>query len=287
MDSNHASASSSEGIDSSPRRVLSLAERMRLNHAFRSATFKVALGMVGLGLMSTLLVACGQQGARVTAPLGSGSAVGSTNTITVSGRATVNASPDEAVITISVETLGKDPASALDSNSKTTKTVADRLTAESVPNDAVQTSNVSVYPDRAYDPKTGKESITGYRATNSVVVTLRDAATVGKVLASAVETGATTVSGPVWQVAADSASLTEALTKAVANAREKAQALAEAQGVKLGGVVSMTESAVDQPTVPQYDSAKTAAGSSVETPPVSAGTIEITGSMTVTYSLTN
>jgi uncharacterized protein YggE len=148
----------------------------------------------------------------------------------------VNAAPDEAVITISVETVGKDAASALDANSRSTKNVGDRLTADGVPSDAVQTSNVSVYPDRAYDPKTGKDSISGYRATNSIVVTLRDAATVGTVLASAVETGATTVSGPVWQVAADSASLTEALTKAVANARDKAQALAVAQGVKLAGL---------------------------------------------------
>ena len=287
MDRNHASISSSESSDSSQRKVPSLASTARLSHAIRSAAPKAAAGLLGLGLLATLLVGCGGQAARVNAPLASGTAVGSTNTITVSGRATVNASPDEAVITISVETVGKDPASALDANSKTTKTVGDRLTADGVPSDAVQTSNVSVYPDRAYDPKTGKESITGYRATNSVVVTLRDAATVGKVLASAVETGATTVSGPVWQVAADSASLTEALTKAVVNARDKAQALAQAQGVKLGGVVSMTEGTVDQPTVPQYDSAKTAAGSSVETPPVSAGTIEITGSMTVTYSLTN
>ena len=287
MDRNHASISSSEDSDSSRRKVQSLASGTRLGQAVRGAPLKAAVGLLGLGLLATLLVGCGGQAVRVNAPLASGTAVGSTNTITVSGRATVNASPDEAVITISVETAGKDPASALDANSKTTKTVGDRLTAEGVPSDAVQTSNVSVYPDRAYDPKTGKDSITGYRATNSVVVTLRDAATVGKVLASAVETGATTVTGPVWQVAVDSASLTEALTKAVANAREKAQALAEAQGVKLGGVVSMTEGTADQPTVPQYDSAKTAAGSSVETPPVSAGTIEITGSMTVTYSLTN
>jgi uncharacterized protein len=256
---------------------------------------RVAIGLIGLGLLATLVAACGSPtlgsttvGAKATAPTTAatqGIAVGAANTITVFGSATVDTSPDEAVVTISVETQGTNPASALDANSKTTKNVADRLSSEGVATDAVQTSNVTVYADRTYDPRTGKESITGYRASNTVLVKLKDAATVGKVLGAAVEAGATNVSGPVWRVAADSASIMDALKKAVANAQAKAQALADAQGVKLGAVLTMTEGSTDQPLTPQYDSVKSAAGSAVATPPVSAGTVEITANMTVTYSL--
>jgi len=257
------------------------ARRRRFNVGLR-----VTAGVVGFGLAAVLLVACGHQETRAGDISSQITKAGADNTITVSGRGTVDASPDEAVVTITVETQGADPASALDANSKTTKNVSDRLSAEGIQSDAIQTSNVSVYPDRTYDPKTGKESITGYHATNSVVVTLKDAATVGKVLSGTVEAGATNVSGPVWRVAADSPSVTEALKKAVANARTKAQALAEAEGIKLGAVLTMTEGSVDQPISPQFDSARAAGTGSVATPPVSAGTIEITANMTITYSLT-
>jgi uncharacterized protein YggE len=64
--------------------------------------------------------------------------------------------------------------------------VTERLNAEGVEDAAMETSNVSVYPIRTYDPKTGKESLTGYRSQNTVTVTLKDGRNVGKVLAASV-----------------------------------------------------------------------------------------------------
>ena len=137
--------------------------------------------------------------------------------------------------------------------------VLDRLKSEGVAAEAIETTNVSVYPIRTYNPETGQETLTGYRAQNSVTVTLADAGQVGKVLSAAVEAGANIVSGPVWKLSDDTAAVAAALKKAVANARTKAEALAEAQGVKVGDVVMMNESSVDVPVYPVYyatDSAK-------------------------------
>jgi len=210
------------------------------------------------------------------------------NTITVTGDATVNAAPDEATITLSVETDGSDPTTALDNNSKSIQKVLDRLKAEGVAESAIQTSNVSLYPIRTYDPQTGKESLTGYRAQNAVTVTLKEAAVVGKILAASVETGATNVSGPVWRLTEDSAAVTEALKKAVANAQAKAQTLAEAGGVKVGQVVMMTEGAVEVPIVPVYmglGKGEAAAADSLAQAPISAGTLDVTATVTITYAL--
>lgn len=213
---------------------------------------------------------------------------GSPNTITVTGDATVNAAPDEAVITLSVENDAPEPGTALDENSKSIQKVLDRLKAEGVPEADIQTSNVSLYPVRTYDPQTGKESLTGYRANNSVTVTLKDAALVGKILAASVETGATNVSGPVWRLTEDAAAVAEALKKAVANAQAKAQTLAEAQGVKVGPVVMIAEGAVEVPVVPMYTAMESAAGrdaAKVAEAPISAGTLEVTANVTVSYGL--
>ena len=215
--------------------------------------------------------------------------IGAKNTITVIGKAKVTSAPDEAVLTLSVENEGADPAAALDTNSTNTQKVIDRLKSEGVEDSAIETANVTVYPIQTYDPKTGKESITGYRAQNTVIVTLKDALKVGKVLAAAVETGATNVSGPEWRLSEDSAAVTEALKKAVADARTKAEAVAGAQGVKLGDVVMMNEGGVEVPVVPVYSSvtdSAAVAGGKVAVPPISAATLDISATITVTYTLT-
>jgi hypothetical protein len=209
------------------------------------------------------------------------------DTITIIGKAKVTSAPDEAVLTLSVENDGADAAKALDVNSQNTQKVIDRLKAEGLEDSAIETANVTVYPIRTYDPKTGKESLTGYRAQNTVTVTLKDALKVGKVLAAAVETGATNITGPEWKLSEDSAAVTEALKKAVANARTKAEAVAEAQGIKLGDVVMMSEGGVEVPIVPVYSDLRLTAAEAakVAEPPISPATLDVTATITVTYSL--
>lgn len=234
-----------------------------------------------------VLTGCGDDGESVAPGAQALVAVGAANTITVFGKATVTSAPDEAVLTLTVENDAPEPGASLDANSLAVQKVMDRLKAEGVEDAAIETTNVSVYPIRTYDPKTGQETLTGYRAQNTVTVTLKDARTVGKVLAASVETGATNVSGPVWRLAEDSAAVVEALKKAVANARAKAEALAVAQGVKVGEVIMMNDSGVEQPITPIYTQMdKAAAGSSVAEPPISPAGLDVTATVTITYALT-
>jgi uncharacterized protein len=244
--------------------------------------------IAGLALVA-LMAGCGDDSEEVTMASGTPTvAAGAPDTITVSGKGTVTSAPDEAVLTLTVETDGADPATALDANSQATAQVTQRLKAEGVEDSAIETSNVSLYPIRTYDPNTGKESLTGYRAANTITVTLNDALVVGKVLAASVEAGVTNVSGPVWRLAEDSVAVTEALKKAVANAQGKAEALAGAQGVKMGQVITMTESSLDQPVVPMYSdmyAAEAAGGSKVADVPISPTNLDVTATVTVTYAL--
>ena len=245
--------------------------------------------LVGAVSAVALMAGCGDDSEEATMVTGQPQiAAGAPNTITVSGRGTVTTAPDEAVLTLSVESEAPEPGGALDANSQATKKVMERLKAEGVEDTAIETSSVSLYPVRTYDPQTGKESLTGYRAQNTITVTLTDALAVGKVLAASVEAGVTNVSGPVWRLAEDSAAVTEALKKAVANAQGKAEALAGAQGVKVGEVVTMTESGIEQPIVPMYSDMYTqeaGGGGKVTEVPVSAANLDISATVTITYAL--
>ena len=210
------------------------------------------------------------------------------NTITVIGEGKINSSPDEAILTISVQNEGADPASTLDVNSTNTQKVMDRLKTEGLEDSNMETARVSIYPNYTYNPRTGKESIAGYRAENQITVTLKDPLKVGKVLAAAVEAGASNISGPEWRLSNDSAAITDALKKAVDNASTKANALAEAQGVKVGEVLMMSEGEVHVPVMPVYYEAardtdnKAMALADV---PILPANLDITAKVTVTYLL--
>jgi uncharacterized protein YggE len=237
-----------------------------------------------LVVVPTLLVGCGGDlESSATQPTGAGVA----NTVTVSGQATVTSPPDEAVVVLTVENDGTTAPEAMDATSIQTQKVLDRLKSEGIEDSAIQTSSITLYPVRTYDPNTGKETLVGYRAQNSVKVTTKDAVTVGKVLTAGVETGVSLVSGPEWRLRDDSQAVNEALKQAVANARAKAETLAAAEGVAIGDVVVMSEGSVQIPVVPvyRYDMAGASEDSKIAPTPVSSGNLDVTATVAVTYEL--
>jgi len=237
-----------------------------------------------VALMGTL-VACGQ--GEQPAQANSYSMPGA-DTIVVTGTGTVTTAPDEATLQIGVETDGKTAAEALDTNSKETQKVLDRLKAEGISQDKIETTGVTVYPNRYYDSSTGQERTTGYRAQNTVNIRLTDFAQIGQVFAAASAAGADTVSGPMWQLKENSSAVTKALSKALANADLKAEAIAADRGFRLGDVVSISENQ-SYNWLPGIE-ARTYAGAdqagAVTPPPIIVPeNMEVTATVTVTYRI--
>jgi uncharacterized protein len=245
----------------------------------------VALVLLMVAL-AAVLAGCGDKKTEVSGAATLLTGGGAANTVTVNGDATVTSPPDEAVIVLTVENDAATATAAMDATSTQSNQLLAALKSASVEDTAIQTSSVTLYPIRTYDPTTGKETLTGYRAQNSVKVTLKDAAMVAKVLAAAVDTGVTTVSGPDWRLRDDSQAVTDALKQAVTHARAKAEGLASAAGVSVGDVISMTEGSVQVP-VPIYSASAGAATDSSKAvePAVSAGTLDVTATVTITYTL--
>jgi uncharacterized protein YggE len=209
------------------------------------------------------------------------------NTIIVMGSGKVTTPPDEATIQVTVENDGATAAAALDANSKDMQGVLDRLKAEGIADSAIETANVVVYPNRFYDQQSGQEKTTGYRAQNTVTVTFGDLSLIGDVYAAMTEAGADSVSGPNWQLSDDGPAVTAALTRAIANARVKAEAIAADQGVQLGDALTISESSVSQPYLAYSEKAAVGlrADSSVAPPPISPENMEVSASVTVTYRM--
>jgi uncharacterized protein len=198
--------------------------------------------------------------------------------ITVTGTGTAQAIPNEAQFSLGVTTKGSTAREALAANSARMERVIAALESAGVAERDIKTQDVSVGP--SYD---GRGSESGYQARNSVAVQLRDLARSGEVLDAASRAGANEVYGPSLTRSNREAYEAKALESAFGNARKRAEALADAAGVRLGSVTSIVEGSSGGPQ-PLYDMraarAETAVGA-----PIEAGTEEIQTSVIVRFAI--
>ena len=204
----------------------------------------------------------------------SGDTPSAAHSITVSGNGAVATTPNQAVFNFGVSTQGKTAVQALASNSAAIQKVIDALEGAGVTSDSLQTSSVSLSSQTSDDGST----VTGYTASNSVTVTISSIGKAGAIVDVAVKAGANQVDGPNLTVADQSALYDRALKAAIADARSKAQVLADASGLDVGAVSSVEEDGSSSPVT--YDTAKAAPSAGV---PIEAGTQQVTASVTVTF----
>ena len=200
-------------------------------------------------------------------------------TITVTGTGTVQAPPDLATLMIGVTTQGDTAAVALASNSKAVEAVITRLTAGGIEARDMQTSNLSINPNWTNFDGSSSPTISGYVATNLLTVRLRDLAGLGNVLDAAVADGANTLNGLTFGLATPEPALNDARTAAVADARAKAELLVTAAGMKLGRIITITESRAWTDPQPMFRDA-------VSAPPVAGGELAMSANVTIQYEMT-
>jgi uncharacterized protein len=99
-----------------------------------------------------------------------------------------------------------------------------------IPETAIRTSTVSLYPQHRPDAG-GAGPIIGYQAMNRVVVTVDDISRVGQVIDAGVGAGADGVDSLNWSLRDATAARAQALRLAVQNAQATASTIASAAGV--------------------------------------------------------
>ena len=163
--------------------------------------------------------------------------------ITVSATGTATVVPDAVRINTTVSVLGTTSKGALSSAGATSTAVRSALTTNKVATKDVATQSITVYPEYSY-PASGTPTLSGYRATQSFDITIRNAATAGAVVDAIVEAGGDNLQvNGVSPFVLDSDKATEtARTAAVKKAKAKAASYAKLLGVKLGRVIYLDES---------------------------------------------
>jgi uncharacterized protein len=198
--------------------------------------------------------------------------------ITVTGVGTVKGVPDEAQVSVGVQSEGTTAKEALAENSAQMARVVAALEAAGIAEKDIRTQDVSVWPRYDVEGKPGD----GYTARNSVTATIRDLAKAGSVIDAATRAGANEVSGPMLSTSDRERLEAKALRAAVRDARSKAEALADAAGVGLGKVTAISEGF--QGGLEPYALAADARANGKPVP-IEPGTEDVQANVTVTFEI--
>jgi uncharacterized protein len=159
-------------------------------------------------------------------------------TIRVEGQGEVKVSPDEAFIDLAVETQAASAQAASEANAKKMDKVIAALVQAGVARKDLETRNYSVAMEYEPPVRAGEApKPRGYQVNNSVQVHVRDLTKVGPLLDTSLKAGANRVDSVRFGLSKPETGRDGALRDAVERARQSAQVLAAALGVKLGPVL--------------------------------------------------
>ncbi|HEU0098733.1 MAG TPA: SIMPL domain-containing protein [Allosphingosinicella sp.] len=187
--------------------------------------------------------------------------------VSASGRADTR--PDEARFTVGVDTIAATSAAAGAQNSATINKVAAALQRLGVKEDDLQTRSITL-ARIDYGPNRGR-----FQANNLIEVRVRDIKRAGEALAAITAAGANVLSGPNLRVSDPENAGRSAYAAAYRAARARAEAYAQAAGLKVARVLAIRDGGDSGGPIymPGIEGAMDAQAGAVarEAPPVQAG----------------
>jgi len=216
--------------------------------------------------------------------LAGGAALAEARTITVVGQGQVQEAPDQAVIVVGASHQADTAEQALSQANHAVAEMIEVLEASGIDGRDMQTSGLGLRPVYDHNRKDNQRPLlVGFTASNRLTVKVRDIASVGAVLSDLVAAGANDISSVSFGLSDPERTQDAARRDAVADARAKATLYAEAAGVSLGKVVSISEAGA---TMPRPEMMRTAMAS-MDAVPIAAGELTVSAQVQMVLELTD
>ena len=167
-----------------------------------------------------------------------GTAALAENTITVQGIGSVRVDSDRAGISLGVREASEEVMTAQSMVNERISAIVEVLKGMGLTEDAISTNGIGIYPNYNYEDG---ETIIGYTAYNTIYLTVTDVNNTGAYIDAAFAAGANSLDYVEFSATQTEEADAKALALAVESAREKAQIIADAAGVKLGKILEIRD----------------------------------------------
>ena len=206
--------------------------------------------------------------------------------LSVNAHGMVEARPDMATINVGVLTMGQSAEGARAENARRMTALTAALRRAGIAERDIQTSYVRVSP--RYQHRSDQAPlITGYEAQNSVRAKVRDIDATGRVIDATVAAGGNQVNGVSFGFQEPEVHVNRARRDAINVARERADLYADALGMRVVRVISVSEAGAAAPVSFGDEIVVTAsrAGGGSSPTPIAPGELETRAAVSVSYEL--
>lgn len=219
----------------------------------------------------------------------------SVNTISVSGSGDVVAVSDIASLSVNLTKDGKTAKEAQDLLNESINKTLNYLKDQKIADKDIKSEYGGLSPKYSYNQikcfaypcPQSDPTIIGYTATQSITVKIREVDNASTVRTGLAGIGLTDINGPTFSIDDEEGFKDQARSKAIAEARGKAEVLAKELGVKLGKVVNFSENGNSY--YPMYAKTMMGAGDAVSNqesaPTLPKGENKITSNVTIIYEI--
>lgn len=242
---------------------------------FRAAAVSALLVAGTVGLAGTA--------SAQTAPASAADTVFRATTINLSAYGEVRQRPDQATISLGVTTEAPTAAEAMRLNAVKMNQVIAALKKGGIADRDIQTSGLSLNPQYVYVENQAPR-LSGYQASNTVTVVVRDLGKLGQAVDATVNAGATNVGGISFGLQDASAAEDAARLEAAKALQARAELYARAMGYRVARLVTFSEGGgySAPPPMPVYAMARM---DKAESTPVEAGELKVRIDVSATFEL--
>lgn len=201
--------------------------------------------------------------------------------LSVSASGDASRVPDVATLSAGVVTQAADANAALRANAEQMNRLMEAVRGAGIAERDIRTSDLGVSPQYRRQDGQARE-ISGYEARNTVNLTVRDISGLGAVIDALVAAGANQVHGPHFEIGEPEAAQDEARRAALEAARSRADLYADALGLRVHRIVSISEGGGFMPPRPMM---AMRAMDAMESSPVSPGESTVSVNLDVVFEL--
>jgi hypothetical protein len=203
------------------------------------------------------------------------------NLIYVTGRGSIQTTPDRVLVHLGVETSNTSAVFAQRENSMRMSSVVNALISIDVSEADIKTTGLNLYPIRQNLREENGIKIIGYTARNEIIINVQDISKAGEVVDQSISSGANIISSISFNISEEKAESlsSEALKDAVKDAKKQATIAAEAADTKILGLKSLSLGRISVPTRVMKESFDVSSGST----PIMSGQTTITVTVSATF----
>ncbi|MDO9471721.1 MAG: SIMPL domain-containing protein [Caulobacter sp.] len=205
-------------------------------------------------------------------------------TLNLSAYGEVRQRPDQATISMGVTTEAPTAAEAMRLNAVKMNQVIAALKKGGIADRDIQTSGLSLNPQYVY-VENQPPRLSGYQASNTVTVVVRDLTKLGQAVDATVNAGATNIGGISFGLQDASAAEDAARIEAARALQARAELYARAMGYRVGRLVTLSEGGGYSPPPPMPVYAMAGRMEKDSSTPVEAGEMKVRIDVSATFEL--